>query len=181
MESDRMNVLHMLAKQDHRNPAWQDVPPPPTHPHIPPHTAHATNSVATRNVRRREEKRARTARLRIRPSSRCWSRPASIPMQPTPWARCAALCHSSSAGERLDLTLSALCCVCRAWYVCRVVCECGPQGVLHLLCLRGHTEAVRWLLSRKLVTDINATNAHGDTALHYGTHTHTPFSPPPPV
>ncbi len=52
--------------------------------------------------------------------------------------------------------------------------------MLHLLCLRGHTEAVRWLLSRKLVTDINATNAHGDTALHYGTHTHTPFSPPPP-
>ncbi len=40
--------------------------------------------------------------------------------------------------------------------------------MVHLLCLRGHTEAVRWLLSRKLVTDINATNAHGDTAVLYG-------------
>lgn len=53
------------------------------------------------------------------------------------------------------------------------------QGVLHLLCLRGHTEAVRWLLSRKLFSDINATNAHGDTALHYGTHLLSSASPSP--
>lgn len=96
-------------------------------------------------------------------------------MQPTPWARCAAFV--SPRDERLELTLSALCIVCLvrvlsrvSWrVVSRVSCcvRMWTQGVLHLLCLRGHTEAVRWLLSRKLFSDINATNAHGDTALHY--------------
>jgi hypothetical protein len=44
------------------------------------------------------------------------------------------------------------------------------QTVVHLMCLRGNIEGVRELLARRLVVDIDARNAHGDTALHYGTH-----------
>jgi ankyrin repeat protein len=44
------------------------------------------------------------------------------------------------------------------------------QTVVHLMCLRGNIEGVRELLARRLVADIDARNAHGDTALHYGTH-----------
>lgn len=99
-ESDRMNVLHVLAEQDHRNPAWQDK-------------------------------------------------------------------KGGKEGEDVSVAYSP---------IFEVLVKAGAdpnatnamgEGVLHLLCLRGHTEAVRWLLSRKLVSDINATNAHGDTALHY--------------
>ena len=36
------------------------------------------------------------------------------------------------------------------------------------MCLRGNVEGVRELLARRLVVDIDARNAHGDTALHYG-------------
>ena len=42
------------------------------------------------------------------------------------------------------------------------------QTVVHLMCLRGNVEGVRELLARRLVVDIDARNAHGDTALHYG-------------
>ncbi|ELR11997.1 Ras subfamily protein [Acanthamoeba castellanii str. Neff] len=41
------------------------------------------------------------------------------------------------------------------------------QTVVHLMCLRGNIEGVRELLARRLVVDIDARNAHGDTALHY--------------
>jgi hypothetical protein len=61
-ESDRMNALHVLAEQDHRNPAWQDVPPPRTHshartsPHAPPHTTrHATHSVVMVRAQRQKK------------------------------------------------------------------------------------------------------------------------------
>ncbi|ELR16556.1 Ras subfamily protein [Acanthamoeba castellanii str. Neff] len=41
------------------------------------------------------------------------------------------------------------------------------ETVVHLMCLRGNIEGVRELLARRLVVDIDARNAHGDTALHY--------------
>jgi ankyrin repeat protein len=41
--------------------------------------------------------------------------------------------------------------------------------VLHLLCLRGNVDSVREVLSRGAITDIDAANDNGETALQYGT------------
>jgi hypothetical protein len=49
----------------------------------------------------------------------------------------------------------------------------ADQTPLHLACLRGNTEVVRFLIEVRndggsLVKDINTLTARGDTALHYG-------------